>query len=147
MNTLKQILRKRKKKNQTIFEQGSGAYYLEDTNRLFHPYLKNLEDTERHTAQKGQTEVFGVYLREEPLGELYIGQIHPDMASAVEEAIKKADLVKKIGKGTVRDGELTRETGGSSRSEHLKDLCFIPCDSELASYMLEYILQIIFGHH
>jgi len=138
-------IRKRKKKNQTIFEQGSGAYYLEDTNRLFHPYLKNLEDTERHTAQKGQTEVFGVYLREEPLGELYIGQIHPDMASAVEEAIKKADLVKKIGKGTVRDGELTRETGGSSRSEHLKDLCFIPCDSELASYMLEYILQIIFG--
>lgn len=136
---------KRKKKNQTIFEQGSGAYYLEDTNRLFHPYLKNLEDTERHTAQKGQTEVFGVYLREEPLGDLYIGQIHPDIASVVEEAIKKADLVKKIGKGTVRDGELTRETGGSSRSEHLKDLCFIPCDSELASYMLEYILQIIFG--
>ena len=138
-------IRKRKKNNQSIFEIGSGGWYLEDTNRLFHPYLKNLEDTERHTAQKGQPGVSGVYLREEPLGDLYIGQIDPDLARVVEEAIKKADLVKKIGKGTVVDGELTRETGGSSRSEHLKDKCFIPCHSELASYMLEYILQILFG--
>lgn len=140
----KRIL-KRKKRNESIFTIGSGAWMLEDPSRLLHPYLKSLEDAEKHTRQKGQGSVPGVYLREEPNGEIYISNVDPKIQKAVDEAIAKAGLVKKIGKGTVENGELTRETGGSSRSEHLKDLCFIPCRNELAAYMLEYILQILFG--
>ena len=136
---------KRSRKNQTIFEVGTGAWYLEDINRIFHPFLKSLEDAEHYTKQKGQTPVYGVYLRADGQAEIEISQTSLFIKNAVEEAIKTAEVSKKIGKGTVKDGELTRETGGTSRSEHLKDLCFIPCDSELSALMLEYILQIIFG--
>ncbi len=122
IHSVKKRIILRKKQGLSQFSNGSSPWYLEDLNRLFHTDLKNLEDVEIHTKQKGQTEVFGVYLRKEPPTDN-----------------------RKIGKTGVKDGEIKRKTSDSNMSYHLEEVCFIPCDSELASKMLEYILQIIFG--
>lgn len=119
-NVRKRILR-RKKENVSQFPVGSASWFLEDLNRLFHLELKSLIDAEASTKATA-VKVFGVYLREEPPTEN-----------------------KKIGKATVENGNITRETSGTNISYHLEDKIFIPCYNELAAYMLEYALQIIFG--
>jgi hypothetical protein len=121
-NVRKRILT-REKTDVSQFPVGSASWFLEDIRRLFHPELKSIVDAEATTKATGQ-KVFGVYLREEP-----------------------PTGCKKIGKATVVDGQITRETSGTNQSYHLRDIRFIPCANELAAYMLEYILQIIFGRH
>lgn len=111
----------RKKAGVSQFPVGTASWFLEDISRLFNPDLKGKLDAEA-TTRATDTKVFGVYLREEPP----TGR-------------------KKVGKATVADGQITRETSGTNQSYHLEDIRFIPCYNELASYMLEYILQIIFG--
>lgn len=119
-NVRKRILGKRKE-CVSQFPVGSASWFLEDLNRLFHPELKSLIDAEA-TTEATEVKVFGVYLREEP-----------------------PTSRKKIGKATVENGTITRETSGTNQSYHIEDRVFIPCYNELAAYMLEYALQIIFG--
>lgn len=123
---------KRATKGKSMANFQSASYYLEDLARCLHRQCKSYEDAVKSVKKTGK-KIHCAYVR---------------IPSWVDEEISK--IISKIGKGGIKkqkNGQvfLSRETEMSSSPGVLINEIVIPCDSEMAAYILEYALQWFYG--
>jgi hypothetical protein len=121
-------LQERLDNDESLAIKGSYSWFLEDTKRIFHSTLRTLDDVNLYTSKNPGEEnrIYVVYFRWNPTKAKYEVQV-------------------KIGKSFSENGEVARDRKTSNDPDSLVEIGAIPCSSETAAYLLEYMYQYILG--